>query len=120
MAWGATEVMEILFEPGVAVMAVWLLLTALCLYTLATRLTYLSLLTVPVGFVCLYAIALIGREVSEFVGMGYLSDFGQIFHPTKLKSIDVLLAGLLILTSYGFSIVTDELAKLSERLVSLK
>ena len=103
-----------LSQPAAGVLVLWLLVAVVSVFTLLQgRYSFLFAAAVPVGFLSIFLMAVVSRELSDLSGVPALAEFAVIFSPEKLKAVDVLLAGLLVMISFGFSRVTDELDKMS-------
>eukprot|EP01061_Rhynchopus_euleeides_P011582 TRINITY_DN2113_c0_g1_i1.p2 TRINITY_DN2113_c0_g1~~TRINITY_DN2113_c0_g1_i1.p2 ORF type:complete len:119 (+),score=39.56 TRINITY_DN2113_c0_g1_i1:92-448(+) len=113
------ELAAALTQPAAGVLVLWLLVAFASVFTLLQgRYSFLFAAAVPVGFLSIFLMAIVGRELSSLSGVPALAEFAVVFSPAKLKAVDVLLAGLLVMISFGFSRVTDELDKMSQTIAT--
>eukprot|EP01064_Diplonema_japonicum_P036085 TRINITY_DN8004_c1_g2_i1.p2 TRINITY_DN8004_c1_g2~~TRINITY_DN8004_c1_g2_i1.p2 ORF type:complete len:136 (+),score=31.42 TRINITY_DN8004_c1_g2_i1:49-408(+) len=103
---------------ALAILGLWGVMLCFVLYSIASsKYSALALFTVPVGLLSLVVVAIVSSEVAAYTPFGLLDEFAQAFIPAKLKAVDVILSGLLVMVAFGFSSVTGEIDKLTRELL---
>eukprot|EP01060_Flectonema_neradi_P011778 TRINITY_DN18773_c0_g1_i1.p1 TRINITY_DN18773_c0_g1~~TRINITY_DN18773_c0_g1_i1.p1 ORF type:complete len:122 (+),score=20.97 TRINITY_DN18773_c0_g1_i1:52-417(+) len=103
--------------PVLPVLALWCIVLGFAIFNVVTgRFFWLSLFAVPVGFGALFCIAIASAQLSHIVGAEPLAEFAQAFAPSKVKGLDIILGGLLILVAFGFSKLEEAINNLASQI----
>ena len=107
--------------PVLPIVGLWCIVLGFAVFNIVTgKFFWLSLFAVPVGFGALFSIAIASGQISHIVGAAPLAEFARAFSPDKVKGLDIILGGLLVLVAFGFSKLEESIDNLGKQIIGVR